>query len=314
MPIEEIRAKNLRWVNITNVKSMRGPEINFLKKNFNFHPINLEDCKAEGQRPKIDIHRGHFFLVMLYPVYNRDSGEIVSREIDFFVGKDYIVTVHDNRMPVIVQLYNHLKKQKNSREKNEFLSNNVILVLYEMLNKLISHSFPMLDHISKDLHRAENNIFQGREKQLVEQILSSRRNIVNYRKSMSAHKNILKKLSQANRAIKLFEPSTADVYFNSLIDKAKDIWDTLESFKESIEALHDTNESLISFRLNQIMKYFTTISVVIFALTLIATIFSIKAPGTPFLNWPLGFWLIILVETIIASLTLYYFKKKRWME
>jgi magnesium transporter len=172
----------------------------------------------------------------------------------------------------------------------------------------------MLDHISVDIQRAEQNIFRGKEKDMVEQILASRRNIVNFRKVMQAHKNILKKLQHANHEIQLFEPSKADVYFGSIIDKAKDIWDTLESFKETIEALQDTNESLISFKLNQIMKTFTIISVVIFALTLVATLFGMNVNGTPFVDQPIGFWIVIFVEVIVAGLFIFFFRRKKWLE
>ncbi len=313
MPIEEIRAKTRRWINITNAKDLNSPEIAYLKKNFNLHPINLEDCVSIGQRPKIDTYKDSFFVVLLYPVYNRKTGEIIPAEIDFFVGKGYMITVHDNKLQTIIRSFNHLKKQKNKREMTEYLSNNVMIMLYEQLSRLLGHCFPMLDHISVDIHKAERSIFQGREKILVEQILGSRRNIVNFRKSMSAHKNILKKLQNANRELKLFDPVKADIYYDSLIDKSKDVWESLESFKESIEALHDTNESLISFRLNQIMKNFTVISVIIFVLTLVATILGLELHATPFINWPFAFWIIILLEFVVAMIVFKFFKRKKWL-
>lgn len=304
----------MRWINLTDLQGPNCPEIKFLKKNFSLHRINLEDSLAIGQRPKIDIYHDNLFLVLLYPVYIRNTGAIVAREIDFFISKGFIITIHDNKLPIIERYFNHLKKQKNYKEKNEFLANNVMIVLYELLNKLISHCFPMLDHISMDINRAEKHIFKGKEKEMVKEILASRRNIVHYRKTMSAHKNILKKLGHANSILKIFDPQKSDVYFNNLTDKTKDIWDSLESFKESIEALHDTNESLISFRLNIIMKTFTIISVVIFVLTLVATILGLDAPGTPLISWPLGFWLIILLEVIVAMIVVSIFKSRKWLE
>lgn len=314
MAVEEIRAKHLRWIDITNANNIKDTEIQFLKRNFNFHPLNLQDAIAKGQRPKIDVQKDHFFLVMLYPIYYRKTGEVIPAEIDFFVGQNYIITVHDKKLPIVVNYFNHLKKAKNKREKDEFLTNNPIIVLHELLNKLNFHCFPMLDHISIDIHKAEKHIFRGKEHEMVGAILASRRNIVNFRKSMQAHKNILKKLEQANRQLKFFDPNKANIYFNNLIDQVKDIWDSLESFKESIEALQDTNESLISFHLNQIMKTFTSISVVIFVLTLVATLLGLGVPGTPLINWPLAFWFIILLEVIIAGLVFSFFKRRKWLK
>jgi len=313
MPVEEIKTKNLRWINVTDIHDISSPVVKYLKANFNFHPLNLKDCIIDGQRPKIDEYRDYFFMVLLYPIYNRKTREIESAEIDISVGKNFIITVHNNKLLPVVRLFNHLKKTKYKREKDEFLSNNVIVILHDILNKLICHCFPMLDHISMDTQEIEKEIFKDHEAEMVKEILMTRRNIVSFRKIMQAHKNILKKLEKSNQTIQLFDTEKARVYFNNLIEKTKEIWDTLEGSKESIEALYGTSESLISHRLNQIMKTFTSISVIIFALTLVATLFSINAAHTPFVRLPYAFWIILFIEFIVALLIFTYFKKRRWL-
>jgi magnesium transporter len=314
MAMEEIRSKHLRWINITGVNDLNAPEIKYLKRNFGFHPLNLKDCIIRGQRPKIDEHRNHLFLVFLFPFYNRKTREIQSAEIDFFIARDYIISVHDNQLQEIVRFFNHLKKTKNSEEREEFLANNSMIILYMILNRFLAHCLPILDHLSIGIHEIEKLIFGGKEKVLVKEILITRRNIVNFRKTMAAHKNVLKKLKVANQTLKIFDPEKGDVYFNNLIEQTKEIWDSLDSSKESIEALRDTNESLISFRLNEIMKTFTIISVVIFILTLLATLFGMGVTGTPLAHIPLGFWWIVLVEIIMAFLIITFFKRRRWLE
>ncbi|MFA5051718.1 MAG: magnesium transporter CorA family protein [Patescibacteria group bacterium] len=314
MAIQELQGKHMRWINLTNVRQISDPEITYLKKNFHFHPLNLKDCLMNGQRPKIDVYDDYLFLVMLFPLYNRSTGEILSAEIDFFVSRDYLIMVHDNKLEPIVRLFNHMKKTGRDQERDTFLNRNVILVIHDLLNMLLQHCVPMLDNISLDIHQSEKKIFRGKEKEMVGAILAARRNIVNFRRIMQAHKNILKKLSHANRALSLYPAEKADIYFNNLIDRSKEIWDALDSFKESIEALYDTNESLISFNLNQIMKLFTSLSVVIFILTLVATVFAAKLPNTPLVHNTGGFWWLILIEIIVASAVIVVFKKRRWME
>lgn len=314
MAIEEVRGKHLRWINITGAKDLNDPEIKYLKKNFGFREIDLQECINSGQRPKIEQHHDYLFLVLLFPFYNRKSRQIESAEVDFFVTKNYLISVHNNELQDIVTLFNHLNKEKHVRERTEFLSNNVVIVLYSILSRLINHCSPILDHISIDIKNIEKDIFANKEKELVQDILLIRRNIVIFRKTMQAHKNVLKKLRQANRSLKFFDAEKADSYFDNLIENMKDIWDGIESAKESIDVLYDTNESLISFRLNQIMKTFTIISVIIFVLTLVATLFGMGAKDTLFLHSPFGFWLILMVELIVGLLVMWFFKRRKWLE
>lgn len=308
MSLAEIKNNSFRWINIIDAK--KG-EIDFLRHNFPFHPLDLEDVLISGQRPRIEKHEDHFFLVLIFPVYNRQTREIEPSEIDFFVGRDYLVTLHDSKLPPINEICHAC--QNNKTEKERMMKNGPAFLLYEILNKLLCYCYPMLDHISLDIRTIEKQIFAGFERKMLSELLITRRNITDYRKIMQAHKNTLKKLSSVLREkVVIIKPHFL-VYFNDLIELSKEIWDHLESFKEAIEALQETNESLISNRLNDIMKTFTTMSVIIFVMTLVATIFGIGAEGTPLLQWKWSFWIIILLLMLVAGLMWQFFKKKKYL-
>jgi magnesium transporter len=169
----------------------------------------------------------------------------------------------------------------------------------------------MLNHISLDIDEAEKRIFAGYEKRMVKEILIIKRNIVNFRKAMQAHKNVIKKL--IIKAPQFFSTAKLNIYFNALVEQTKDIWDLLENYKETIDALHATNESLISFRLNDIMKLLTIISVVLLPVTLIASIFGMNTPQMPLVKHPYGFWIILILMVLVSLGVLQYFRKKEWL-
>ncbi|MFA5070014.1 MAG: magnesium transporter CorA family protein [Patescibacteria group bacterium] len=308
MSLAEIRTKNLRWINIVNPE--KG-EIDFLRNNFPFHPLDLEDCLIYGQRPKIEKYPKYIFLVLLFPVYNRKTREIEPSEIDFFIGEDYFVTVHNNNLAPLRGLFQSC--QTEEKVKYEILSEGSVFLLYQILDKLLCYCYPMLDHVSLDIRSIEREIFSGSEKKMVSEILIIRRNITDFRQIMQAHKNTLKKLSIIIKDTGFSRNQKMSIYYNDLIELSKEIWDHLESFKESIEALHETNESLISNRLNDIMKTFTSISVIIFILTLIASIFAINAKDTPFLHFRWGFWIILVVLLFATLVSWQFFKKKKFL-
>jgi len=306
--LKEIKTKNFCWLNIANASSQ---EIDSLREKYNFHPLDRDDCLKVGQRPKIEKYPDYIFLVLLFPIYNKTTREIEPTEIDFFVSRNYFISVHDNRLSPFCELFELCQYNDQAREK--YLKKPALL-LYEILDKLLSHCYPMLDHVSIDIRNIEKQIFKGQAKKIIQDVLIIRRNITDFRKIMQAHKNTLKKLADIIKDDGYLGPGEVNIYYNNLIEQTKEIWDHLESYKESIEALHKTHETLISFRLNDIMKNFTTISVIIFSMTLVATTFGIGARNTPLVQHPWSFWLIIGVLIIVASSMWQFFRTKKWLQ
>lgn len=307
--IQTLHFKHFKWINIANPGES---EIKYLRENFKFHPLDLDDCLKETQRSKIDIYDKYTFLVFLFPVYNRVNREIFPAEIHFFISKNYLVTVDNGNLKTFVDFFRLLQTSEELR--NNFSGNSPEVLLYEILNKMFLYCLPMIDHLIIDCDNIEKGIFDGHEKKMVSEILVIRRNITDYRRIVQAHKNILKRAVENFKDSSLFVMKKTDVYFNSLVDYTKEIWDALESLKERIEALHQTNESLISFKLNDIMRILTIISVITFPITLIATVFGMNTVHSmPFLNHKYGFWLVVGFMLLIAGTMLTIFKRKRFL-
>jgi Mg2+ and Co2+ transporter CorA len=172
----------------------------------------------------------------------------------------------------------------------------------------------MIDHLIADCDNIQQAIFSGQERKMVSEILIIRRNITDFRKIMQIHKNVVKKSINHFTANPSFMMKKTDVYFESLLDNAKEIWDMLENLKERIEALQQTNESQISFTLSDTMRILTIISVFTFPLTLLATIFAMRVEGgMPFVGSVNGFWYIIGIMGCIWLIMIAIFKNRRWM-
>ena len=147
---------------------------------------------------------------------------------------------------------------------------------------------------------------------MVKEILLIKRNILNFRKIMEAHKDVMQKLTKGNG--KIISGEKMKVYYNDLIEHTKDIWEILNGQKEMIEALEDTNTSLISFKLSDIMRLLTIFSVTILPLSLLAGIFGMNITNAmPLVHHPLGFWVVIITLAIIALSMFLVFKRKRWL-
>jgi len=307
MVIKKIKTKKVIWNHISKPNTKNIEE---LKKEYDFHPLDLEDCLVKIQRPQISEYPHYIFFILTFPVYNSKTKEIESGEVDFFIGSKFLVTISDGAIPIIDDFFNELENNEYSKER--YMSGtHPIYLLYEILHRLQNYTFPMLDHISMDIEGIEKRIFNGSEKTLVKEILYIKRNIVDFRRIMQAHKNIIRKLM--NTHTKFFMHNKTNVYFSNILDKTKDIWDILETQKENINAFQETNESLISYRLNDIMRILTVISVILIPANLIASIFGMNAKFMPFVGDKFDFYTILSIMLTLMLIFMIYFRRKDWL-
>ncbi len=303
--IREIEHQGLLWV---NVSSQSERELNQIGKRFNLHEIDLKESSPPFQRPKIIKRKDYYFMVLHFPIFDRVTRRLGFTEIDFFLSANYLITVHDNKLAVLEDMFSECGKKGGS----EYFSGTAVHILFELLMRLLEAIFPILLHINEDINLVDKKLFtktSGRE--IAEEILRLKTNIVTFRRTMQGHRTVLERLIMySGRELDLLAYQS---YINNVREFTNEIWHMLESQRESINALHETNESIVNLRINQVMKTLTIISVVTFPLTLIATVFAIDAGGRPFVDLPYGFWLICSMMLLGVAMMIIIFKRKNWM-
>lgn len=299
--VQEFGGKKFSWINVTKNSEK---EINYLRKKFGFHELDLKDCLPPLQRPKLVARPDYLFMILLFPVFDRKTRIIHASEVDFFITPKALATVHVDELAPLG------KNFAMCRGKGKKCANLTDL-LHEILYELLISCFPMLVHISTDIDNVETKLRSEFEKGTITEILRIKTNIVNFRKAMQPHKQVIRTLIAEGP--KFFPTQKMQIYFENLVNHTKEIWDLLDNYKDTIDALHETNVSLIDFRINEIMKTLTIFSVIVFPLTLLAAIFGMNTPGMPFVNHPFGFWVILGIMLLGAAGLLWFFKKKRWL-
>ncbi|PJC40905.1 MAG: hypothetical protein CO042_01325, partial [Parcubacteria group bacterium CG_4_9_14_0_2_um_filter_41_8] len=290
MKQQKFQLNKFAWHNLSDNSD---EEIRYLRDNFEFELGHLTDCANPPLRPKIDLAEKYIFIVLLFPVYNKKSGIASISEIDIFANKDMVVTVHKDEVNVMRDLAQKMENEPRFKEK--YQSKDCIHFLLDLLEELDVSLYPMLNHISWDIDSIDNQLFTGRERELINKILNIKRNIVAIRKTMRSQKNVLEELEEyakdyfGSRSIGKSE----QMQFLRIINLSSDLWVHLENHMATIDAIQETNESLIGFRLNDIMKTLTIFSVIVFPLTLLAAIFGMNTiEGMPFMG-NFGFWKVM---------------------
>lgn len=302
--IKTIKTDRVRWIDILRQSE---EEINFLKTEFDFHDIDINECSPIQQRPKLVERKNYIFMILLFPFYDNDKREVYMSEIDFFIMPGTIVTIHDGTLSSLQNIF----VQYRDDVKGSLVNTNTATLLYEILDTLLDDLLPLISNLSHDISKTEGKIFTTHGVKTVEEILQLKRSIVNIKKALQPHKQIIRKLIDSGN--KYFGTQRLSIFYTNLVDHTKEIWDALENHQETINTLYETNMALYSLRLNAVMRAYTIVSVMIFAMSLTAAIFAIRAPGTPFLNLPLAFWIILLIEISVALLMYIFFRLRKWM-
>jgi len=178
-----------------------------------------------------------------------------------------------------------------------------------VLDDLFDYCFPILDKIGHKLDSLEDDVFEGRSEEVVRDISNAKQEIISYRKIVKPERSTLRLLE---RHVERFLPEELDLYFDDIVDAAERIWDILDNYKEVIEALESTNESVISHRQNDVLRILTVFSVLLLPLSVITGFFGMNV-AFPGFGTAWAFWVIFV--TMLAALIgmLAFFRLKRWL-
>jgi len=302
--VEIVEAEGLRWINIERPRAIDRA---WIEEHFDFHPLDYEDVFSRNQRPKIDAYDGYLFLVLHFPRYDKNVGRLNAAEVDFFIGPDYVITLPDEPVDPIEYLFELCRSNEEERERH--FSQGAGFLLYKIVDTGVDASFPMLRKMGNKLERIENDIFAGRSTEVVRDISNVKQEIINFRKIVRPQRAVLGDLERTKQR---YMADDLDIYFDDINDASERIWQMLEGYKETVEALEHTNESVLSHRVNDVLRVLTAFSVVILPLTLIASIFgmNVRVPGEGGIT---AFWVIITAMVLLLAGMLGYFRRRGWL-
>jgi magnesium transporter len=301
----ELSAAGLTW---THLDAPDAQVAGRLADQFGWHPLDVEDVLSKRQRPKVDDYadEGYLFLVLHFPVYDRAIQRLNAAELDAFIGPNYLVTLPTVELLPLTRLFRRCEEDEDFCE--QLFSKGSGRLLYEVLDDLFDYCFPILDKIGHKLDALEDDVFEGRSEEVVRDISNVKQEIISYRKIVKPERSTLRVLEGR---VGRFLPQELDQYFDDIVDASERIWDILDNYKEVVEALEDTNESVISHRQNDVLRVLTVFSVVLLPLTLITGFFGMNV-NFPGYGSAWAFWTIFAGMVAVLAGLLAFFRWKRF--
>jgi magnesium transporter len=300
--LAELHDGNLTWIHQTAPTAQEAEQ---LMSRFGWHALDLEDVLSKRQRPKIDEYPEYIFGVLHFPVYDKTVQRLNAGELDVFLGDGYLVTLPTVELLPVTRLFQRCYEDQELR--SSLFGKGSGYLLYHVLDDLFDYCFPILDKIGHKLDTIEDEMFEGRSEEVVRDISNAKQEIISYRKIIKPERTTLRVLERQTRR---FLPEELEVYFDDIVDAAERIWDLLDNYKEVVEGLESTNESVISHRQNDILRILTVFSVVLLPLTLISGIFgmNVKFPG---FDTTEAWWVVfgVMVAVLVGVLGFFRYKK-----
>lgn len=258
------------------------------------------------QRPKLDDNddEEYAFLVLHFPVFDEIERLSMISEVDIFVGADFVLTFHDGHLRPLRRL---AQTAGDERGAALLLGRGPGFLLYRIVEALVNYCFPMLHRLDEKLDAVEEAMFRGDTRRTVQELSYLRRDIISLRRILRPNIPVVRMLAGRTRE---FLRLDEEVYYGDLLDGIDRIWDMLEEQKEIIEGLDATLSSLTSHRINQEMKTFTLISVILLPMTLVASILGMNVI-IPFADHPLSLPIAVLLMLALAFGLFMYFRSKR---
>jgi magnesium transporter len=300
----ELSHNGLTWIHLV---APDAEQATTLAERYGWHALDVEDVLSKRQRPKIDDYPEYLFSVLHFPVFDKTVQRLNAGELDLFLGPDYLVTLPTVELLPVTRLFQRCLDDEALRES--LFGKGSGYLLYHVLDDLFDYCFPILDKIGHKLDSIEDEMFEGRAEDVVRDLSNVKQEIISYRKIIKPERSTLRLLE---RHVPRYLPEDLEIYFDDIVDAAERIWDLLDNYKEVVEGLEQTNESVISHRQNDVLRILTVFSVVLLPLTLISGIFGMNV-DFPGFGTAGAFWGVIGVMIGLAVGLVGFFRYKRWL-
>jgi magnesium transporter len=280
-----------------------------LESVFHFHPLAIEDTRNQRQRPKVEQYEGYLFVI-LNSVNVTEAFGLAFHEVDAFVGRNYLVTVHRRAEPVIREMRARIARN----DRPTLMSAGYLL--YQLLDVSVDMYFPVLDKLGDYIEKVENRVLSNPQRDVLDDMFTLRHDMTELWRITGHMRNMFGMLTHHNEVF--IKNEVLQYYMRDVFDHLVGISDTVNTYRDLLTGLVELYMSAVSNRLNIVVTRLTVFTIVIGALTVISGFYGMNFEHHEAFWPPLGAdWGVtgVLIMMIVVSVVLVFlFKKLNWFE
>jgi len=298
------------WLDLENPTPEETQKV--LENIFHFHPLSIEDCVAVSPSPKLeeylpkkedDRFAPYLFMVIHAVDYSRKDGVFATSELDFFLGKNFLVTYH--RVP--------LKSVQATEERclrgTGHIARAPDRVAHTLLDGLVDNYKPALEELSLEIAQLEHEVVQSPTKETLNRLLQIKNEVLHLRQIISPQREVLARF--AHGEFKLIRPHLVP-YYRDVYDALFHISEVAQRYTDSLTGILQVYLNMSSNHTGEVIKLLTIITVLTTPLMLVGTWYGMNFETIREFQWKYGYAMAISVTVVSTGLIVWWFKKKRW--
>jgi len=291
------------WINIDGLHDVEVVEK--IGKQFGLHPLILEDIVHTGQRPKLEDFGDHIFIVLKMLYYNKEKGELETEQFSLIFGENFVISFQERAGEFFEPLRERIRKGKGRVRKAgaDYLA-------YALLDSIVDNYFVILEQLGETIEETEQELATEPGIATLQTIRAFKKEMIFLRKSIWPLREVVNSLERGESS--LINESTG-IYLRDVYDHTIQIIDTVESYRDMLSGMLDVYLSIISNKMNEVMKVLTIFAAIFIPLTFVAGVYGMNFSFMPELGWQWGYFAALLVMATIGATLIVYFRRKRWL-
>ncbi len=301
VPVKD--TESVTWININGLHHIG--EIEKIGKQYNLHPLVLEDIVNTTQRPKIDEYDNYLFVVLKMLYYDKNE-EIINEQVSFVLGKNYVLTFQEAEGDVFDTVRDRLRYSKGRIRtlKSDYL-------LYALIDAVVDQYFSIIETLGNKIEDLETDIFDGQAKSTMNlEVQQLKREILKVRRAIFPLREVINRIEKTENALIYKRTIT---YYRDIYDHLIQVSENIDIYREMIWSLMDMYMTTISNRMNEVMKVLTIMSSIFIPLTFLAGIYGMNFDFMPELKYRYSYFVLLGAMFLLFLGLLFYFKRKKWL-
>ena len=291
----------LAWFDVPDPNS---PQLDELARRFHLHELQIEDCRHRPQRAKTEEYPNYIFSVLkrLECTPSTPGGnefDLAFRDIDVFLGRDFIMTVHEGDNELIERVRKRVEEAGHQR---------VDRVLYLVVDTIVDEYQPVIDELAEETSDIESEVLERPEPAMLRRIFRLKRKLIEFRRTVSGMREVVNAMMRREHGLL---GDDLDAYFRDIYDHLVRTLDLIETYRDLLTGSLDIYLSAVANRTNEVVKVLTVYGTVALPLVVITGFFGMNL-HLPWNNSPYGAWYATALMVLSIVWVLWYFRRKGW--